>query len=306
MHKISYKVSGDHVYLECWYCGKPWKLYFNVIKKIGDCKRCGKIITAKDFLQHFRMEQGLPEIRMLRRRLREIENNGFSKTVEEKFEELEIPVTVPLLGNEQRFPFVWNYLSRRGISKQLIEEYGLRYGVEGRFAGRIVFPIRNLKNEIVGYQGRLVEAFQEGPKYLFSKGFNKAYHLFGIQQARRDFLILVEGVFPAMEFRALATFGKSLSRNQVDVLLEIAEPSSRVVLLWDSDSWKPEGRGGRSSAEKALDLLQQFFLVRAIRLPDVEEGPGQPDYWGPTLLMKEIRRAFRRPAIVYHVVEELE
>ena len=146
-----------------------------------------------------------------------------------------------------------------------------------RFRGRLIFPIRNLSGECVGFGGRIVGEGE--PKYLNSPEtplFHKGEVLYGLEQTadairKGDRAVLVEGY---MDFLSLhqagveglaAALGTGFTQAHARLL---ARFTRRVVVNFDPDS------AGQAATRRSLDiLLESGFDVRVLRLP----GGKDPD-----------------------------
>lgn len=163
------------------------------------------------------------------------------------------------------------YLTARGISKEIAEQFGVGFFAgKGSMAGRIIIPIHSRKGELVAYAGRSID--ESEPKYKFPGGFRKSLELFNLHRAlaaRTGYVIVTEGFFDAMKVTAagyasvVALMGASMSEVQEKLLADFR----RVVLLFDGDE---AGREGTRTT--ALRLMLHTF-VKAINLPDTK----QPD-----------------------------
>ena len=125
-----------------------------------------------------------------------------------------------------------------------------------RFRDRIMFPIRNVKGECVGFGGRVLG--QGTPKYLnspetpvFSKG-RELYGLFEARQAIREagYVLVTEGYMDVVALaqlgfpNAVATLGTACTSEHVHKLFRFTDS---VVFGFDGDA------AGRRAARKALD-----------------------------------------------------
>lgn len=146
-----------------------------------------------------------------------------------------------------------------------------------RFRSRLIFPIRNLSGECVGFGGRMVG--EGDPKYLNSPEtplFHKGEILYGLDRTadairKSDRAILVEGY---MDFLSLhqagvenlaATLGTGFTPSHARLL---ARFTRRVVVNFDPDS------AGQAATRRSLDiLLESGFEVRVLQLP----GGKDPD-----------------------------
>ena len=150
-------------------------------------------------------------------------------------------------------------------------EDGRRYD---RFRERVMFPIRNVKGELVGFGGRIIGKGE--PKYLnspetpvFSKG-NELYGLFEARAAIRTegCVIVVEGYMDVVGLaqlgvrNAVATLGTATTPTHIQKLLRA---SDKIVFSFDGDS------AGRRAAWRALQaclpLLRDDISIRFLFLP---------------------------------------
>jgi len=190
-----------------------------------------------------------------------------------------------------------NYLKGRGLSGEVAKLFGLGYAPEGwrnlasvftdyqdallvesglvitheesgeedkrydRFRDRIMFPIRNVKGECIGFGGRVLG---EGtPKYLnspetpvFSKG-RELYGLFEARTALREagYVLVTEGYMDVVALAQLgfpnvvATLGTACTTDHVQKLFRFTDS---VVFSFDGDA------AGRRAARKALDGALPF------------------------------------------------
>ena len=133
------------------------------------------------------------------------------------------------------------------------QEKGRRYD---RFRDRIMFPIYDARNNVIGFGGRVLDRGE--PKYLNSPEtplFSKGRELYGLTQARtaiRDdgFVLVVEGY---MEVVALAQFGVGNAvatlgtATTADHIHKLFRQTDRIVFCFDGD------RAGRKAAWRALE-----------------------------------------------------
>ncbi|MDH7480061.1 MAG: DNA primase, partial [Syntrophomonadaceae bacterium] len=174
-----------------------------------------------------------------------------------------------------------NYLVRQGFLPPELERYGLvssRTGGGGyydRFRGRLVFPIHDHTEQVVGFGARSLEG--EEPKYLNSpesRFFEKGANLYGLEAARRAIAaagkaILVEGYLDALSAHqfginnTVATMGTALTPGQLQLLLRYA---SEIILVFDSDE------AGRNAAVRAgAGIRSHGGRVKVVTLPDSKD-----------------------------------
>ncbi len=141
-----------------------------------------------------------------------------------------------------------------------------------RFRDRIIFPIFDRQERIIGFGGRVID---EGtPKYLNSPEseiFKKREILYGFNLAKDHIAelnraIVVEGYFDVIGchqaglFNVIAPLGTALTLNQVQL---ISRYCSEIVLLFDADS------AGVNAALKSVDLFKEINAdLRIAVLPE--------------------------------------
>lgn len=190
-------------------------------------------------------------------------------------------------------PHAVNYLKNRGLTGEIAAKFGLGYAPDGwdnlrtvfadygapalveaglvidkgdeeghgrkrydRFRGRVMFPIRNIKGQVIGFGGRVLDGGE--PKYLnspetplFQKG-SELYGLFEARQAIREagYVLVTEGYMDVVALaqlgfpQAVATLGTACTPTHVQKLLK---QTDHVVFSFDGDS------AGRRAARRALE-----------------------------------------------------
>jgi DNA primase len=141
-------------------------------------------------------------------------------------------------------------LVRKGWTAQELMDAGLiirrndNTGYYDRFRDRIIFPIRNLQGQVVGFGARAMDDSQ--PKYLNSPEtalYSKGRILYGLDRARpaaarAGYLVVVEGYFDAITphqagcAQVVATLGTALTTSHLTILQRLVP---KVVLLFDPD-----------------------------------------------------------------------
>jgi DNA primase len=138
-----------------------------------------------------------------------------------------------------------------------------------RFRDRVMFPIRNVKGECIGFGGRVLS--DEKPKYLNSPEtpvFSKGRELYGLFEARtalreHGYALVTEGYMDVVALaqkgfaNAVATLGTACTAEHVHKLFRFTDS---VVFSFDGDS------AGRRAARKALDAALPFATdVRTVK-----------------------------------------
>ena len=179
-------------------------------------------------------------------------------------------------------PPAWNKLEQsfasRGIAAETLLDSGLivaRPSGEGaydRFRDRIMFPILNLRGQVVGFGGRVLDDTQ--PKYLNSPEtllYNKRRELYGIDQAFKSIreqgkVIVVEGyldqisVYGAGITNVVASLGTAFTAEQAKMLLKLAP---EIYFAYDGDA------AGHKATIRALATVSELGAkVKIIQIPD--------------------------------------
>ncbi|WP_260614982.1 DNA primase [Microbispora sp. KK1-11] len=175
-------------------------------------------------------------------------------------------------------PNEWEALSRhlmaRGFSSQELIKGGLaregRRGPVDRFRGRLVWPIRDITGDVIGFGARKLLDSDDGPKYLNtpeSPIYHKSSVLYGVDLAKREIAkrsqaVIVEGYTDVMACHlagvptAVATCGTSFGEDHIKVLrrllLDQAEFRGEVIFTFDGDS------AGQKAALRAFQDEQKF------------------------------------------------
>ena len=174
----------------------------------------------------------------------------------------------------------------------LVEQAGLiipRKGGGGyydRFRDRLIVPIHDVQNRLIGFGGRALTADAK-PKYLNSPEtelFDKGKTLYGLDKAKgaiakQDRAIVVEGYFDVIALHAagitnaVASLGTALNQGQVKLLLRYTE-SKQIVFNFDADA------AGVKAAERAIGEVADMAYrgdvqLRILNIPD---GKDPDDY----------------------------
>ena len=172
------------------------------------------------------------------------------------------------------------HLRARGIKDRTMIGAGLAKRGRGgklydQFRGRLMFPIRDMRRDPVGFGARLLRG--EGAKYLNSpetRLYQKAKLLYGLDRAKSDisrsgYAVVVEGYTDVIALhiagypRAVATCGTALGEDHFDLLRRFAD---RIVLAFDADS------AGAGAAVRGDELQMPSELGLDLRVAIMPEG----------------------------------
>lgn len=203
------------------------------------------------------------------------------------------------------------YLKQRGLSGEVAAKFGIGYAPEGwqnlaasftdyqsetlsetglvivsednrrhdRFRDRIMFPIANVRGQIIGFGGRVLDKGE--PKYLNSPEtslFEKGRELYGLYQAQKAIraaqrVLVVEGYMDVVALAqhgveyAVATLGTATTPYNVQKLLRLTD---HIVFSFDGD--KAGQKAAWRALENALPHLQDGKRISFLFLP-VEHDP---------------------------------
>ena len=200
-----------------------------------------------------------------------------------------------------------DYLRGRGLSKGIMTRFGLGYAPEGwdglikamaqkgfdkrdlldaglavsnqkggiydRFRNRVMFPIIDLRGDVIGFGGRVLG--DGTPKYLNSPDtpvFNKSRNLFALNLAKTTKLgriVLTEGYMDTISLYqagfdcAVASLGTALTADHAKLLSRFTK---EVVICYDADT------AGIQAANRAIPLLEKTGLkVRVLRVTGAKD-----------------------------------
>ncbi|GAA2432942.1 DNA primase [Streptomyces lavendulocolor] len=184
-------------------------------------------------------------------------------------------------------PAGWDHLTRhlrgKGFSDKELIVSGLvqegRRGPIDRFRGRLMWPIRDVGGDVVGFGARKLRDDDNGPKYLNTPEtpiYKKSQVLYGIDLAKKDIAkssraVVVEGYTDVMACHlagvttAIATCGTAFGGDHIKILrrLLMDNGSARVIFTFDGDA------AGQKAALRAFEDDQKFAAETYIAIaPD--------------------------------------
>ncbi len=318
----SFSVSPTKQFFHCFGCGKNG----NAIGFLMEHAGMTFIEAVKDLAQQTGMqvpeEQQSPEDRA-KAAAQKAKQDSLSEVLEKAGEAYRDQLKIT--------PHAIDYLKGRGLSGQIAKRFGLGYAPEGwrslasifpkyddpllaesglvivneeddkrydRFRDRIMFPIRNIKGECIGFGGRVIGSGT--PKYLNSPEtpvFHKGRELYGLYEAREalhsaGYVLVTEGYMDVVALaqlgfaNAVATLGTACTPEHVQKLFRFTDS---VVFSFDGDG------AGRRAARKALDgALPYATDVRSIKflfLPAEHDPDSYVREFGQEAFAEQIKQA---------------
>ena len=182
-------------------------------------------------------------------------------------------------------PDTWTALvdamRKKGYTDQELKDSGLvtvskkNGNLFDRFRDRLMFPIIDVRGNVIGFGGRIMKNDPNAAKYLNSPEtliFNKRKNLFGLNMAKKSklgYLILVEGYMDAIALHqygfdcAVASLGTSLTEEHAVLLSRYTE---ELVLIYDGDE------AGQRAAQRAIPMLEKAGLhIKVLQLKDAKD-----------------------------------
>ncbi|MEU6862978.1 DNA primase [Streptomyces sp. NPDC046876] len=229
-----------------------------------------RLVEAHKAAAQFYIEQlGSPEAEIARRFLAE---RGFDQAAAEHFS----------VGYS---PAGWDHLTRflrgRGFSDRELITSGLSQDSRSgkpidRFRGRLMWPIRDISGEVVGFGARKLRDDDNGPKYLNTPEtaiYKKSQVLYGIDLAKKEIArtsqaVVVEGYTDVMACHlagvptAIATCGTAFGGEHVKILrrLLMDNATAEVIFTFDGDA------AGQKAALRAFEDDQKFAAETSIAI----------------------------------------
>jgi DNA primase len=177
----------------------------------------------------------------------------------------------------------------------VIADEGKRYD---RFRGRIMFPIRGPRGQVIGFGARVMGSGE--PKYLNSPEtpvFHKGQELYGLYEGRDAIrragrAIVVEGYMDVIQLaqagfeETVAALGTAVTSAHVNALLRVTD---HVIFAFDGDA------AGRKAARRALEaslpVIADTKRVSFVMLPEGEDPDSLIRSGGHAAFADEIERA---------------
>ena len=278
----SFSVSPDKQIYHCFGCGKGG----GAISFVMELEN----LTYPDAIRHLAKTQGMevpeeqfsPDVRKKRARLLEL------NTAAARYYHKTLISPTGTVGAA--------YFARRGLSRNVIRQFGLGMAPDGwdklllamaelgydkhelvdaglavrgdkgriydRFRNRVMFPIINVRSEVIGFGGRVLG--DETPKYLNSNDtliYNKSRNLFGLNVAKNSKagrIILTEGYMDTIALHqagfdcAVASLGTAFTDDHAKLLTRY---TNEVILSFDGDE------AGQKAANRTIPILEKAGLA---------------------------------------------
>ncbi len=168
---------------------------------------------------------------------------------------------------------LYKYLKSKGYRDEELRDSGLvkydeKHGASDRFWNRVMYPIIDTNNRVIGFGGRVMGDGK--PKYINTQDtpvFDKSRNLYGLnlaKKSKRKGIIFCEGYMDVISMHqagfdnAVASLGTALTVGQVNLVKRFTD---HVYLAYDSDE------AGTKAALRALEIMREFEMpTRVISL----------------------------------------
>lgn len=193
---------------------------------------------------------------------------------------------------------LFRYLKMKGYSEEMIIKAGLvnvdeKHGVYDKFWNRVMFPIMDVNNRVIGFGGRVMGDGK--PKYLNSPEtliFDKSRNLYGLHRARtsrKSYFIVCEGYMDVISLHqagftnAVASLGTALTAGHAALIKRYV---NEVYLTYDSDE------AGTKAALRAAPILRETGVTtRVIRMEPYKDPDEFIKNLGAEAFEERIRKA---------------
>lgn len=179
---------------------------------------------------------------------------------------------------------IYNFLLKEGFTKEEIIKSGIvnltaKGNIYESFAGRLIFPIFDTRDRVIGFGGRVLD--NSLPKYVNSPEnivYHKGRNLYGMNVAKKeklDSVIIVEGYMDTVALHksginnAVASLGTALTEGQAKLIKKYTDT---VVIAYDQDG------AGRAATLRAIDILYNVGLKVKVLMLDHDDVKDPDEY----------------------------
>lgn len=176
---------------------------------------------------------------------------------------------------------LYRYLKTKGYTDDILFKAGLisfdeRHGPYDKFWNRVMFPIMDANNRVIGFGGRVMGDAK--PKYLNSPEtpvFDKSRNLYGLHRARtsrKPYFLLCEGYMDVISLHqagftsAVASLGTALTPGHASLIKRYV---NEVYLTYDSDE------AGTKAALRAVPILKEAGITARVIRMDPYKDPDE-------------------------------
>jgi len=189
-------------------------------------------------------------------------------------------------------------IDKKHFSKEEMLEAGVAYqrgaDVLDFFRGRLMFPLIDHRDNVVGFAGRILDNSDSTSKYINTREtpvYHKGEHVFGLnitkEAIRREAqAIIVEGEFDVLSCfqngvaNVIAVKGTALTDSQVNLLSRFTQ---KITFCFDAD------KAGQEAIKRSLGVVEKKGLSpTVIEIPDMKD-PDEALMENPTSFKKAVK-----------------
>ncbi len=176
-----------------------------------------------------------------------------------------------------------DYMREKGYSESELEDAGLAIKRDNgtyfdKFRDRVMFPIIDLRGNVIGFGGRILKDRDDAPKYLNTPEtliFKKKENLFAMNIAKNSKsgqFLLMEGYMDVISLHqngfdnAVASLGTAFTPQQADILKKYAD---KAVLCYDSDE------AGQKATERTGEILRDAGIKGRVLIMNDAKDPDE-------------------------------
>ncbi len=170
-----------------------------------------------------------------------------------------------------------DFMKTKGYSDEELVEVGLAVKRDNgtyfdKFRDRIMFPIVDLRGNVIGFGGRILKDKENAPKYLNSPEtliFKKKENLFAMNKAKNSKagqILAMEGYMDVISLHqngfdnAVASLGTAFTPEQAELIKRYAD---KVVLCYDADE------AGQKATDRAGEILREADIkTKVLKITD--------------------------------------
>jgi len=253
----------------CWTANCHEKLGSDMIGLIATMKDVSRIEAIKLGRKYIEVDlKGIEVIKATKKPKREVVDHTKLHLEQETYHESIL----------DRLRKDYSYATGRGFNAGVLARMGVGISNYGVMDGRLVFPVKNIEGNVVGFSGRAL--VDDGPKWRHSR-FKKSINLFNIDKCKEAMdrwdmstVVLVEGPWDVVKlcqtgfWNSMAIMGSSLTNGQVEILKNMGV--NKAITLLDNDS------GGRNAEAGNVNKLERALIDVEVVYPP-EEGSDAGD-----------------------------
>ena len=255
----------------CWFCwtagchNEHGADPIGLVASIKDIPRNRAIPQSREFVEEMILTGEFEKLK-IEKRQRETVDHCQLHLDQETFP----PVILNRLGTDL------TYATDRGFNAGVLRRMGVGVSHYGIMEGRIVFPVKNIRGDVVGFSGRVQGDVDDStPKWRHSR-FKKSINILNVdncKMAMRQWdmstVILTEGPWDVAKlcqagfWNSMGIMGASITKGQLEIIKKMG--ATKVILFMDNDS------GGRNhELQNVQKLERETFNVEVVYPP--EEG----------------------------------